>query len=68
MPAEDVVCMPITVTGHKYHSIWTERLISGLVLQQTLNEVFVRLGYFEAREKEFMDPLKKVQRREATTL
>ena len=68
MPAEDVVCMPITVIRHEYHPIWTKRLISGLVLQQKSNDVFVRLGYFEAREEEFMAPLKKSQRREATII
>jgi hypothetical protein len=63
-----VVCMPITVTKHKCHSIYTKRDISGLVLQQKSNDVFVRLGYFQAREEEFMAPLKKAQRREATIL
>jgi hypothetical protein len=68
MPTEDVVCMPIVVFKPRYGSIWTEGLVTGLVLHQRSNDVFVRLGYFEAGGEGFMASLKKAQRTQATII
>ena len=63
MPVENIFCIPIKVNKSPYTPPYLDKDISGLVLQEVRDGVFVRLGHFEADRETCMPFLKQAQRR-----